>query len=287
MAEGDSGTTDTSVSEHPGNSVLFARSALIASTALLVLAPMLGRFGWDVEHVLLLCGGLTNLVAVGDIARQPKLADGERRIRVVLTSQLLLLALIIGSDMARVSPSDSVRLVLSLSIVIITLFWAALTARSVNARLAALIFGLILSLAINTNAELLGLLSSSLSLEQFPSWVQHIMGGSTIRFCQERITAWFHLVAIPAIYLFGDLLLRKSIPASARGLALDRQLLLIGSACSIAGIAASNHLFEAGSSAVVLLLGNWVYISYVHVEAKTGVSQTGSPPGPGPAMLHA
>src|SRR6185437_14637930 len=103
-----------------------------------------------------------------------------------------------------------------------------------------------------------------LSGSPLATWAHRDAGEATVSFVKDRFHAWIHLLAIPGIYLCVDYVVRNRVLVAKKSLPLDLQVLAVGLACAAAGAVEGGHgLFEAGSSAAILLLGNWMYLSYL------------------------
>jgi hypothetical protein len=224
-----------------------AKFSLIAIVCILIASPWIPA---EIEDTLILCSGLSNLVAIIDISRLPQLSqEGQphRWVRVALALELFLLAWIIGADFGHIVVNDDWRIVISCVMVLFTIFYVSFVERPNSVKIGLLIFGLILSAALHTNAEAVGKLSYGMP-----------------KFVAERSHAWVHLLFIPVLYMVTDSLIRNHVPIAKRALILDVEILAVGVACAVAGLRADNPRFEAGAAAAVLLLGNWVYVSYIH-----------------------
>lgn len=224
-----------------------AKLSLIAIVLILIASPWIPA---EIEDTLILCSGLSNLVAIIDISRLPELSQEGRShkwVRVALALELFLLAWIIGADFGHIVANDDWRIIISCGMVLFTIFYVAFVERPSGVKIGLLIFGLILSGALHTNAEAVGKLSHNMP-----------------KFIAERSHAWVHLLFIPLLYTVIDCLIRNRVPIAKRALILDVEILAVGVACAFAGLKADNPRFEAGAAAAVLLLGNWVYISYIH-----------------------
>jgi hypothetical protein len=366
--------------------------AIYLSVAALLIYPVFAWLGVKqiaIEELLILCGGFSNLVAVIDISRHPRLTAGGKEnkwVRVLLTVELLAFAWIIGFDFGHIIKNDFWRMCISVTMVLAVIIIVAFFDFSENVKIAVLIFGLLLSGAVHTNAEMIesvlvdapdtvgralslinyadsslltvgdissiGELANKLRNSQDPAsqylrkqispdtqrmldsydgsetkaeplrdaLVQDInqvlrgpslyddlrfgkprlweraqslidknpQGDELIRlnrlllqraypyelakrrsdscweWIAERTHAWLHLLFIPFMYFIVDTLLKSHIETARKGLPLDRAILIVGIACAFAGFKVGNPLFEAGAVAAVLLLGNWIYVSYVH-----------------------
>ncbi|HKO60494.1 MAG TPA: hypothetical protein VJV03_04985 [Pyrinomonadaceae bacterium] len=378
------------------------RLVIYLSVIALLIYPVLTWLGVkqiEIEELLIFCGGFSNLIAVIDISRHPRLMKGgkdNRRVRVLLLAELLAFAWIIGFDFGHVMQNDFWRMTISIIMVLTVISIVAFFDFSDSVKTAVLIFGLLLSGAVHTNAEMIesvledapdavGRVLSSMNYAD-PSLLnpgdisnidelvnqlrngqdppsQHlrkqitpntqrlldtydgsdiqaeplrqalvedinkVLGGPSLYDAQrfgtpqlweraqtlidknpqgeelirlnrlllqraypyeiakrrsdscwewiaERMHAWLHLLFIPFMYLTVDTLLKGPIETAKKGLPLDTAILVVGLACAVAGFKVGNPRFEAGAVAAVLLLGNWIYVSYVH----TANGQPSSPP---------
>lgn len=214
-----------------------------------------------VEALLVLCGSLTNLLAIFNIARQEKL-ETDRTVGIVLTVQIFFLSAFIGWSMLEVLPFEGPRLAVSLGITFGTPLALVIMKASTEKFRAGLQAALFMVVAMMVFPHLF------LATQQFVARnFQHFAGGQLAGFLGARLHAYSHLVCVPALYLLVDVLLRRKIPDARKSLSLDFVLVVTGVSLMLAGIAAYRlgsaedfPLFEAGASAAVLLLGNAMWL---------------------------
>lgn len=210
-------------------------------------------FHTDIENLLIFCGGLSNLVAVIDISRQNQLtSSSRRRVRIVLTGQLLIIAFVIGADASRLISSHMWQTGISFCAAVIFTLVTAYVDRPYYVKLGWLTFGLILSLAVHVIPEILEKLGTLTLAQEIPTFVS------------LRLHTWTHLLVIPLVYFIGDSLLRKDIETSRIFFPLDIVIAGLG----ILGIAIAagidNPAVDAGLAAFILIGGNCLYIVWVN-----------------------
>jgi hypothetical protein len=130
-----------------------------------------------------------------------------------------------------------------------------------------------------STTPLLFALSLIISVGLLPTILRHVgpavetllrarLASSLAEHLTIRFAAYTHLLVIPLLYLVVDLLVdHADVPAAENSLTLDYGLVATGLACASAGFAAQSPQFEAGASAVMLLLGNYAYLIYVGPNA--------------------
>lgn len=113
------------ISEH----LTLAEISLLICILVFLTSPIAkAKFHTEIESLLIFCGGLSNLVAIIDISRQNLLTSSSRkRVRIVLTGQLLVLAIVIGADVSRLINDHDWQMGISFGIAIVsTLIIAAI-----------------------------------------------------------------------------------------------------------------------------------------------------------------
>src|SRR5918911_2346176 len=134
---------------------------IYVSVVALLIFPVITLLGFknvEIEDLLILCGGFSNLIAVIDISRHPRLTEGgkgNRRVRVLLTAELLAFAWIIGFDFGHIIQNDFWRMCISVLMVLLVITIVTYFNFPNNVKTAVLLFGLLLSGAVHTNAEMI------------------------------------------------------------------------------------------------------------------------------------
>ena len=249
--------------------------------ALLVCSPVLVFFSPkpldDLQDLLIFCGGFANLAALTDTCSFFGRSD-DKTVRTVFAAQLFIFAIILGFDAAKLLNRD-LRLAVCV-LAVLALFGMVIAQKdSTNGSYIMLGLGIVLAtyLAPEIGARI------AMEIERLPMDIN----GMAVAFIGPRVHAWTHLLAIPALYLIVDSIVQSKVPAAKRALRLDRQVFTVGCACAAAGVAmaiamsvsknpvpvAAEGLFEAGSSAAILILGNWIYSSYVSEQELARVSK--------------
>lgn len=208
----------------------------------------------SLEHLLLFIAGLSNAVAILDICRANEVRPPSKWYRAVLIGQLLLLAALLGFDAAQLVSGVFV-IVAGLVLLVVTLFMIGFSIDDEHPKTTRLQSGLAFGfLAI-------GALIAEVSNRHLGDWANAKLLQYNLQ--AETLNAYVHLVLVPILYLTVDFINRRWLGAAAASLSLDVGLVLIGLSCVGAGLADPTPMFEAGASAVVLLLGNWVYVKYI------------------------
>ena len=201
---------------------------LVILTLIMVASRILVPFfGFSLEALLIFCAGFSNLAAVSDISVNyfPKEdVTPSKKVRCWLGCQAGFLFLLLGVDTWRLF-SDASHVLL----------WTPFI-------LVVFVFTMLLSMAGNNSAKLKG-------------WTVCVLGISLsclfgylldLYFDHETISDYafvlLHLVGIPAIYCFVDLVLQKDVDSSRKSLGIDIGVLVVGLACCLAGFAASHEL---------------------------------------------
>jgi hypothetical protein len=269
-------------------------ASLSIVTGLLLIGPF---FRVSLTELLIFCGGWSNFVAFYAMLRTFRETE-ENIVRAVLAAQSFILILILGFDLDRWLGREWL---LTAAFIPVALMMVRIgrhvfrgkpglkaskhipTANEMDAAWDAIVppFFLLLSLLVVINTEkIVHLLHTRL----FPIVASHI--GLPPAFLDARDHIYLHLLFIPVLYLGGDLLMRRYSPVAKRSVPLDVIIFVVGLACCSCGLASFRHaaststigpvdgLFESGSVAAVLLLGNWIFTLYVEKFQPHSVGTT-------------
>lgn len=180
------------------------------------------------------------------------------RTKCLLIMQLLTLSAIIGlaswlflKNFPKVF--DYVRLTLSIVLICASLSIAASSKlRNVSLGIVISIFLYIVSLYVFPDI-----------LRLFSQWILDIVnafvGPSFLNFVRDRVFSYLNLLVIPLLFFFPDLLNKDIIPKARESIPIDTALVVGGGFCLVAGFAAGDPLFEAGCSAAILIVSNYLY----------------------------
>lgn len=221
----------------------------------------------NVEHVLVFCGSLSNIVAIIGIAGEDGyLPSGQataeqKTIRRWLTFQMFFLSLAIAWSYHQLSrdmfgPNGTIVIaVVALLTTIFVLFRQTtdyIGIRTTCVTMIALVF----------------FLTALLMTPLIGMFIDPLLG----EYLRPRISPYIHLLGIPLLYFVVDARLGNLLRVAKDSFSLDSALLITGIVCCLAGAAVArlpshdgrsalgSAIFESGSAAVVLLLGNWVWL---------------------------
>lgn len=229
-----------------------AEISLVISILVFIAAPATAH----IESLLMFCGGLSNLVAIIDISRQNLLTSSFRKLRIVLSLQLLFLGIVIGADVSRLINNHDWQMGISFGVAFVSTLIIASVDRPDYIKLGWLTFALILSLAVHTTPEMIENIAKNPFAQVIPPYVS------------LRLHAWAHLLFIPFVYLVGDFFLRREIETSRSFFPID--ILLAGGGILGAFMAArfKDPSADALIAAILMIVGNCLYISWVHRARK-------------------
>ena len=240
----------------------------------------------DFRYVLISVAGLSNTVALFEIAAFPSVATPISTpklfwIKFTLFIEGLLLSFVIGFDFAVLTKFFGIQpfiwsyILFLLSILSIQYLFTDKATRDHS--LLLLLFGsigillgwsLLLAFAGDADKLILYLLNTRIST--------FILTVELRSFLEKRLDSYMHLLFFPCIYAFADYIHYKlSRDTSLIDiLRLDIPLLVSGIVCLIGGWCmchlhcSESYLFEAGSCAALLILANYFYVALTTKGSK-------------------
>jgi hypothetical protein len=227
------------------------------------------------ERILLLCAGLTNLVAILDISnreppwwdfygsKQGQQQDQERerrRVANVFLHQILFFTAVIGLDIYIVNkllPKGAAYVLLSRVLaLVLAVAPLCIVARCGKRAFPYLILAFILFVAFCAAAFVD---SIKAPIREVTYTVCGFLGMREGRLWELKF-ATLHLLFIPGVYLLCDWRNRVLIVEARDSLLLDIAILITGFACFLNSFPVQSQIFGAGASAAVLILGNSAYV---------------------------
>lgn len=216
---------------------------LFLSYALLVAGAFFSDEG-SAHNLILLSAALVNTIALVDIAAflYADSTDVSKLPRTILlwTIQTFFLIGIIGVDIGLLhwGPVPWIALAVALLAAFLYLVYARGPERGpTTGALLGIIAALVVSLAVG-----------QVALANVP------------QFLAERWREYLHLLLIPLLYVFVDVIAGREHRPLAKCVPLDVAVLAAGVSAACIGKAVNKPMFEAGAAAVLLMLGNHFYL---------------------------
>lgn len=216
---------------------------------------------------LILSGSFSNSIGIYDISKESfrtrhhknkKEKKKIRRAKCLLIIQLVFLSAIIGIASWLFLKNfpvlfDYIRLILSTSFIIFALAIAA-TPKFKNVALGVVISIFLYVVSLYVFPDIINLFYKTIL-----KIVNMIFGPNCLNFIKDRFFSYLNLLIIPLLFLVPDVLNKEIIKKAKKSIPIDKGLVLVGILCFFAGISARDPLFEAGCSAAVLIISNYLY----------------------------
>lgn len=228
----------------------------------------------QLEDILVFCGSLTNVMAMIAIAAQPYYFPDEeviaanptldyKKVELWLTFQMIGLSVALALALYKVSSAIfptpyPIPILTGLgSFIAIFAIGNLIKSNATRRETFAVMVSLVFFLLALGMVPVLSLVRDEFVPVDHRWW----------QFFEPRILPYIHLFFIPLLYLVVDGKLRATLTVANKSLRLDWALFWTGIVCVLCGLVASDlmvaigsALFESGAAAVILLLGNWVWL---------------------------